>query len=142
VFVTAHSEYAIRAINKNASAYLLKPVIKSDFQEVLQKSIDRRKEILDKRLAHEVNSSINESYLLNKLAINHQQGIKFVVLRDILFLKADNSYTTITLSNGDKITSSKPINRFEAKLHPFWFFRVHKSYIINMHHFKEYISKD
>lgn len=140
VFITAYSEFAIKAVNECASAYLLKPVDRIDFKEVLQKTIERRKNTITRKIHFD--SAANESYLTNKLAINHQQGIKFISLRDIIFLKADNSYTTVVLASGEKIISSKPINRFEAKLNQQWFFRVHKSYIINMYHFKEYISKD
>jgi two-component system LytT family response regulator len=142
VFITAYSEFAIKAINESATAYLLKPVNKFDFKDVLLKTIERRKTAINKKILSYNSSVQSESYLLNKLAINHQQGIKFIALKDIIYLKADNSYTTIVLNGGEKIISSKPINRFEAKLNPYWFFRVHKTYIINMFYFKEYVSKD
>lgn len=142
IFITAYSEYAIKAIKENASNYLLKPIRKSEFQDALQKAIEKRRNTTHSKIGANSSSINNEEYLVHKLALNHQQGIKFIQLKDIVYLKADNSYTTLILNNGEKITTSKPINRFEAKLDPQWFFRVHKSYIINMFHFREYISRD
>ena len=139
VFITAFSEYAIKAIREGACDYLLKPIKKIDFKETLDRAIKKRKVALEKNGVNEFSAG---NYLSHKLTLNHQQGLKLVTLKDIIYLKADNTYTIIFLSNGEKITTSKPIYKFEQMLHAPWFFRIHKSYIINTAHFKEYISKD
>lgn len=46
VFVTAYSQFAIDALRQGAVDYLLKPVRKSDFRQVLQKTVSRRREKL------------------------------------------------------------------------------------------------
>ncbi len=140
IFITAFSEYAIKAIKKDACDYLLKPIKKGDFKISIQKAVERRSKTLENRKA--VNTQTINHYLENKLSINHQNGMKWVTLKDIIYLKADNTYTTIFLAGGEKITTSKPINRFETRFDQNWFFRVHKSYIISLLHLKEYLSKD
>ena len=81
-------------------------------------------------------------YLLNKIILPHLHGIKFIRLVDVVYLEANNSYTALLLTTGEKITASKLISKFEEKLPPEWFHRIHKSYIINIFHLKEYLSKD
>lgn len=138
IYVTAYSQYAIQAIKEGASDYVLKPIKKTEFRSTFEKALERRSRILE---TNSINGSRPE-YLSNRLIISHQQGIKFITLRDIVYLEASNTYTTIVLQSGEKIITSKPINRFERKLSSHWFFRIHKSHIINIYHFKEYLSKD
>ena len=138
VIISASSENAINAIKEGAVDYLLRPVRKPVFRETLQKVMERR----SRYLAYYKNPSGHIAYLSQKVSIPHQQGIWFVTLRDIIYLKADNSYTTIYTTSGQKITTSKPISHFENTLDMPWFFRIHKSYIINTDQFKEYLSKN
>lgn len=138
VFVTAYKEYAIQAIKEGATDYILKPIKKPEFKETFQKVIRKRAEEKSRML----HASEEADYLDNKLALGHQQGIKYIMLKDISYLEANNTYTTLVLSSGEKIVASKPINKFESILSPNWFFRIHKSHIVNIFHFKEYISKD
>jgi len=81
------------------------------------------------------------NYLMNKVLLSHSNGLRSVTLIDIVYLEAQNSYTILTLSGGEKIISSKPIRKFEMVLKSKWFFRIHKSYVINFFHLKEYISR-
>lgn len=138
IFVTAYNQYAIPAIKEGAVDYILKPIKKTEFRETFEKVVKRR----TKELKRNIVNPVHTDYLSNKLAIGHQQGIKFIVLKDIVYMEANNTYTTIILTSGEKITASKPINRFESKLSPQWFFRIHKSRLINLYHFKEYLSND
>jgi len=138
VFITAHSEYAIKAIKEGAVDYLLKPIKIPEFEETLRKLLEKRKHPAG---SHNPGIAVSENSLDQKLTISHQQGFRFVVMKNILYLKADNSYTTLFLTNGEKITTSKPINKFEALLDANWFFRIHKSYIANTWHLKELISR-
>jgi len=43
VFITAHNEYAIKAIKQDATDYLLKPIKKSDFKRTLERVIEKRR---------------------------------------------------------------------------------------------------
>src|SRR5258705_13944092 len=80
--------------------------------------------------------------MVKKLTVHHSNGFKFIMLGDIVYLQASNNYTNINLINGDVVMVSKPLKEFQTKLDPSWFFRVHKSYIVNMHHIDQYCSED
>lgn len=137
IFITAYSEYAIRAIKEGAIDYLLKPIKRTDFRDMLTRVRGRR----TARLTASPATDSANNYLQQKLIISHNQGKLLVPLADVLYLQAHNTYTTLFLKDGQKITTSKAINKYEERLSRPWFFRIHKSYIINMAHFKEYNSQ-
>ncbi len=53
--------------------------------------------------------------------------------QDIVYLKADNNTTDFYLQSGKVITAFKTLKHFEQLL-PFYFFRIHHSYVINVGH--------
>lgn len=142
VFITAYSQYAIKAIKEGACDYLLKPIKIQEFKETLDKVICKRKaaKVLP---ANNAKAEI-ENLLNGTLSLNYQGGTKFIVIRTIVYLKADNTYTTLYLAGKEKITTTKPINKFLLELDPRLFFRIHKTYIVNIYHFKErvFMEKD
>lgn len=138
VCISAGKELAVDAIRENAADYLMKPLRKAAIRDALQRAVERR----SLHLSYRRSEGEGYAYLSRKVAIPHQQGIWFIPLSDIIYLKAENSYTILYTTNGQKITTSKPISRFEQALETPWFFRIHKSYIINTSQFKAYLSKN
>lgn len=58
-------------------------------------------------------------------------GSEFINYEDIVFLEAEDSYTSIYLRDS-KILSTKNIGEYEAMLMDHSFFRTHHSFIVNM----------
>ncbi|GAA4468551.1 LytTR family DNA-binding domain-containing protein [Nemorincola caseinilytica] len=140
VITTAYSEYAIKAIKEGAIDYLLKPVKITEFKEALYKAIKRREQAISLTSNRQVNEL--ETALNHTITIHTHKGTKFAMVKHIVYIQADNTYTTIFMSNGEKIITTRPIIKFEETLDNRLFFRIHKSYIINCYHFKEHISKN
>lgn len=67
----------------------------------------------------------------DKLSIKSNGDYHFISLEDIVYLKADNNTTDFYLHNGKIISGFKTMKFFENQL-PFYFFRIHNSYIVNM----------
>jgi len=67
-----------------------------------------------------------------KLSIKSNGDYHFIALEDIVYLKADNNTTDFYLQNGKIISGFKTLKFFENQL-PFYFFRIHHSYIVNLH---------
>lgn len=63
-------------------------------------------------------------------------------LVNILYLESDNSYTTIFLLDGTRITSTRNLGFFEGVLLPEPFLRVHNSFIVNLTKVVKYIRGD
>ncbi|MDG1330797.1 MAG: LytTR family DNA-binding domain-containing protein [Crocinitomicaceae bacterium] len=129
VFVTAYSEYAIRAFKLSAFDYLLKPVRQNEIQETLLRLQTRLTKKLSSPslavLSANLKDAGNEKYLLR----THSEEF-LINVNDIISLEADGMYTHIVLAN-KKITASKPMKEILEDL-PNFFFRTHRSYSVNL----------
>ena len=118
IFVTAYSDYAIKAFRFNAIDYLLKPV-----------KIDELQMAVDKvRKANNDNNSYPEQLatLLKNLAegngnhdtitISHLKGFEVLKICDIIMCTADSYCTNFYLTGKRKVISSKNLKQYEELL--------------------------
>ena len=77
-----------------------------------------------------------------KIALNTGDGITFIALSDILYLKADGSYTHFFLADKTKITISKKIAEFERLEQAANFMRIHRSHVINLERIRKILKQD
>lgn len=137
IFTTAYNEYAVKAFKLSAVDYLLKPISGDD----LEQAVDR----FEKRFLNQKkeNSAASVDKKDNKIAIPVGQSIKFIDLDDVIYLKAENTYTEIHLQNNSKLLVSRTLKNFEEVLEGNSnFFRCHKSYIINRQYVLDYVKSD
>ncbi|WP_051224329.1 LytR/AlgR family response regulator transcription factor [Flavobacterium tegetincola] len=71
--------------------------------------------------------------LITNLCIKSYSDYQFINLQDVVYLKADNNTTDIQLMNGIVVNAFKTLKYYENTL-PFYFLRIHKSYIVNINH--------
>ena len=69
-----------------------------------------------------------------KIALRNGVHTHFINECDIIYLKAEGSYTSLHLVNETVITLSKKIKSVEERLSSAHFFRIHHSYVINLLH--------
>lgn len=137
VFVTAFNQYAIDAFRLGAVDYLLKPVSPDD----LKQAIDKVEKSLGQPAGKNAILALTQQYgqPFTKITIPTLQGFEFVDFTEILYLESENNYTTLVLKSGRKIVASRNLGEFEELLEPHHFFRVHKSYVINLTKIVKYI---
>ena len=139
IFITAYSEYAIKAFQLSAIDYLLKPIQLSQLKAALEKFRKHRNLQLRDRIDALRSHLDTESSDDPKIALPVSTGLILVYLRQILYLLADGSYTEIYLNDGTKILVSKKLKDFEKLLTAEKkFLRIHRSYLINLRHVREY----
>ncbi len=138
VMVTAYNQYGIEAVKAGACDYLLKPINKREFRAMLEKVIKIRTDKKSYVPIKEDEKNEERVYHSKKIAVHHQSGIIFIALPDIEYLKAWNTYTGIHHLSGTVTMASKAISKFEQMMDARWFFRVHKSYIVNLKHCAAY----
>lgn len=133
IVLAPNPDYALTAIQSGFSDYNIMPLQIHQ----LGKSLFR----FEKR---------NQVPIVSTICIKSHSDYKFVPLQDILYLKADNNTTDIKLlnnsnngNNGDNniVNAFKTLKHFENIL-PFYFLRIHKSYIVNINYVSRiYLSK-
>jgi two-component system, LytTR family, response regulator len=142
IFVSAHDQYAIKAIHFSALDYLLKPV---DVDELIH-AVNKVKGRPTQNSAYQYQSVINNIQLkagkIGKLAVPSLEGIDFFDIQDIVYCKADSSYTTIILKDSEQVVVCKHLKDFENILIDAGFCRVHHSYLVNLNHVQKYIKGD
>ena len=142
IFTTAHSEFALRAIKFSPSDYLLKPV---NIEE-LQNAIIRVKGKQDKSSGQkfkELHYNLRQdSTYIRKLVLPTSEGLTFISINDIVYLKASGNYTELFLSTGDKYLVSRQLKEYDLILAENNFFRIHHSFLINLNEVKNYIKGD
>jgi two-component system LytT family response regulator len=133
IFVTAYSEFAIRAFELNAIDYLLKPVDGEKLKNAVTKLERRNSERF---------IALQEGYArqeFHRIALPVSDGLLFVEVAHIMLLEADGAYTHVWLADGSKLLVSKRLLFFEQVLADREsFLRVHRTYVVNFNHASRY----
>ncbi len=116
IFITASSEFAIKALRARADDYLLKPVNPLEL-----------KQALEKLQAEQVKTTATTQ----RIALPDKNGYYYIQPQDIIHIEGDGSYVTIHLRNGEKKIVSKNIKTFDEQLTPLGFIRCHQSHLVN-----------
>ncbi len=141
IFCTAYSQYALNAFEVSAVDYILKPIGIAKLKEAVEKVSEKRLRQTPTHSIAALKENLAESKI-KKIGIHIGDGIVFMDLDDILYFEADGSYTTIYHRNG-KDLAVKKIKHFEDLLaSDTRFFRIHRSYFVNITLIKKYSKKD
>lgn len=140
IFVTAHDKYVLQAIRFAAVDYLSKPV---EEQQLIIAIANAKKRIQSKSanqhmetFLHNMQQKANQQEM--QLCVPSVKGFQVIRISDIIYCEADNTYTNIYLLNNQKLMASRPLLDYETLLMDSSFVRIHKSYLINIKHLKEY----
>jgi len=140
VFTTAFDHYALKAIKFCAIDYLLKPIDLSELQIAVAKAEKRlNREYLNKNLEVLVNNLKSSSQNNHRIALSTLEGLLFVNVSDIIYCESSGPYTHFIFKYADKIITSKHLKEYEDLLSGYDFFRIHKSYLVNLNEIKKYI---
>lgn len=132
IFVTAHEDYAIRAIRNAAFDYLLKPVKRGELLAAIDRYSEHMKETRESDYAL-LMSLLNKSRP-ERIRLNTRTGYFFVDPTDVIFIEASGNYSLIRLVTGKTETSSLSLGNLENLVHNNSFVRISRSFIINMNY--------
>lgn len=143
IFVTAHNQYAIKAIRLSAIDYLLKPVNILELKDAI-------KRVIDKRGHKNTANNLIQNYLENqqvspsnkKIALPTSERLLYVKIEDIVRCQGENNYTQFFLKDNKNVLVSKTLKEFEELLSDDGFLRVHQSHLINTKHVNSFEKRD
>ncbi len=139
IFTTAYNEYALQAFKLSAVDYLLKPINPS----LLESAVNRLEKNLQKQENYQVLKNNLNSDSLTKISIPTGNNLIFIEIAKIDYIKGNGSYSEFFCENKIKYLASKNLKNFENILCEIpTFFRVHKSYIVNLSKVVSYTKTD
>ena len=142
IITTAFDNYAIKAFKEHAVAYLLKPIDSDDLSEAVAR-VKANKATND--LGFEIKKilkSIAPTADRTKVALPLLGRTLFVKIDDILYCKAEGNYTEVCIIESRKELISKKLKDISELLDNPRFFRVHKSYLVNIDYVEELITNE
>lgn len=137
IFITAHEEFAIKAIKFSALDYILKPVDPTELRTAVEnalESIEHRKEDIQFDALH---NNIQPQQK-RRLVLKTQESVHVVDLEQIIRCEADRNYTSFFLTEGRKILVSKTLKEYETLLTGYNFLRVQQSHLVNLDYVDRY----
>lgn len=141
IFITAHEEFAIKAIKFSALDYLLKPVDPLELKAALEKALNAVDNQNDSSQYDALNTNMNPSEK-RRLVLKTQESVHVVELDEIIRCEADRNYTSFFLQNNKKILVSKTLKEYETLLAGHNFLRVQQSHLININYVDRYDKKN
>lgn len=133
IFTTAHSHFALEAIKCSALDYLLKPINYLDLADALKRLEDRKyHESRHDRISLLLENVQQQPSQFNRIVLPTATGFAFIAPSTILYAQGDSNYCRIKMADGKEILLSKTLKHLEDLLPNELFFRIHKSYIVNL----------
>lgn len=140
IFVTAFSQYAVKAFEVEALDYIHKPIDK----ERIRKSIDRFKKLSEnqrrtdeyEKKVRNVLKEIESKEFLTRFIVKKSGEYFLVNANEVLWVEADGNYINIVTSDS-KYFVRHTLTGFEEHLDSAQFFRISRSVIVNI----DWISK-
>lgn len=131
IFVTAHEEFAIKAIKFSALDYILKPIDPDELKETIERAIETLGTVNEEAQFEALQQNI-QSVAKRKLVLKTQESVFVVDPSEIIRCEADRNYTSFFLVSGKKIVVSRTLKEYDNLLSAHQFFRVHQSHLINL----------
>ncbi len=139
ILATAYEQYAVEAFRLEALDYLLKPVEKGR----LAMTVDRARRILEEKAAKaqppEPSPGPRPAQVRTKLLVRTANRNFIVDASDVIFATIDDGLITVATTQFEGQSNYRTIEELQSSLDPDSFWRVHRSYLININRIKEVI---
>ena len=113
IFITAYPEFVLESFEVQPFRFMIKPIETAKITEALDNYIRQQK-------------------LLYPLVVIEDGEQKTINSQDIIYLEGDGKYCYVR-TNEETIHSSKTLSQVYKLLPQHCFYRIHKSYVINMY---------
>jgi two-component system, LytTR family, response regulator LytT len=138
VMATAFDQYAVEAFRLEALDYLLKPIE----SERLEATIERARKVIAER----TRASLAETVVISKPALQRTKLLvrngqrNFVVdAQDVVYATIDDGLITVVASQLEGQSNYRTIEELQSNLDPDVFWRVHRSFLVNVNRIREVI---
>lgn len=137
IYLTANSDEKnfIRAKETNPHAFISKPFKKLDLQRAIELTIGRT--LISKKGSQKRMEDCISAHILNdSIFVKRNDKMIKILIKDIYYFEADRNYCKIFSKNRDCLLVMT-LKNIGEKLPKEYFFRIHRSYIVNLSHIDE-----
>lgn len=137
ILATAFDNYAVEAFQLEAMDYILKPIEK----ERLAQAVDRARRSVAERQkpAAEAPIVVRSGPVRAKILVRRDNRNFIVDSQDIIFATIDDGLITVVCQGLEGESTYKTIEELQSNLDPDTFWRVHRSWLVNINRIKEVI---
>ena len=142
ILVTAYEQHAVEAFRLKAMDYLLKPVEKGRLAETIEHA---RRTILERKTAAPSEPSLAGARPApapaprTKLLVRSNSRNFIVDANDVIYATIDNGLITLVTTTLEGNSNYRTIEDLQANLDRDMFWRVHRSYLVNINRIKEVV---
>jgi DNA-binding LytR/AlgR family response regulator len=132
IFTTAYQSYAIKAFSLNSISYLLKPIVKKDLKDSLDK-LNRLNSVFTPEIRSVLNALKDKtgSYK-HRFMIKIGERFKLVSSTEIAYFFARDKAVFLKTFDNKTLPIDFTLDRLEDEVDPAIFFRINRAYIINI----------
>jgi two-component system LytT family response regulator len=137
IFITAYSEYSLKALNRSAAYYILKPI---DILELVaavnkvQMAVLKAEEFSRTRILLQ---NLKLKPEKQQVILPTMEGFDVIKTESIVKLRANGNFTDVYFADGSCKMICKFLKHFDELLDP-PFIRIHRSFIVNVSFIKSY----
>jgi len=142
IFVTAYDQHAVEAFRLKAMDYLLKPVEKGRLAETIEHA---RRTIQERKPAAQADSTAAAARPApapaprTKLLVRANSRNFIVDANDVIYATIDSGLITLVTTTLEGHSNYRTIEDLQANLDRDMFWRVHRSYLVNINRIKEVV---
>jgi two-component system LytT family response regulator/two-component system response regulator LytT len=137
VLVTAFDNYAVEAFRLEATDYLLKPVDKDRLAETIERV---RRFIADKAQEQaQPTPPVKPALQRNKLLVKSGNRNFIVDASEIIYATIEDGLITVVSTHMEGQSNYRTIEELQSNLDPELFWRVHRSYLVNINRIREVV---
>lgn len=127
IFITSHTDFAIKAFELNAVDYLLKPISLERLTKAIEKVTNKWE---DTSFVDDYNTKFTADHII---LLSFDNKMSFVRIKDINYIEAYGNYTKVNLVDGKLSVTYNSIKNWDTKLPEDLFIQIHRSTIVNLH---------
>jgi len=137
VLATAYDQYAVEAFRLEALDYVLKPVDKQRLAETIERI---RRAIREKQSAAQAPATTPRPTAQRTKLLVRSGNRNFIVdANDLIYARIDNGLITMVTTTLEGHSNYRTLEELQSNLDPEVFWRVHRSYLVNINRIKEVI---
>ena len=143
IFITAYSEYAVKAFKYSAFDYIVKPLNIEDLSKAI-KRVPRIKGVESKIRVKTLKDNLlsPDEGAAKTVALPEINGFAIVKIDDIVRCEGKRNYTRIIFKEASEKVVSRTLLEFEHLLTPLGFVRIHRSHLVNILNVVRYLKSD